>query len=167
MREGRRTFLAQFPSLRSLTLSDIPDPSNERTFLASKLIPQERTHHKWAVDLHGALIALRMSDPAFHDADRFSVDGAVLTPSAFVLRFAGGPNVEDYADRLLVINLGAEAQLTVISEPLLAPPPGLGWRTVWSSDLAAYGGPGVTDVITADGWRLAAESATVLAPDPV
>ena len=44
------------------------------------------------------------------------IDGAVLAAEVFVLRYFGGPE----GDRLLIVNLGSELELTPAPEPLLA-----------------------------------------------
>lgn len=166
IREGRRALLAQFASWKSLTTADFPDPADEHTFLMSKLVPQERARHTWAVELHRSLIHLRRQDPAFSEADRFSVDGAVLGRAAFVLRYRSDVASAHLHDRLLVVNFGAHVRLSAPSEPLLAAPQPSRWRTIWSSEAPAYGGAGVTDPTTDDGWQVAPESASVLAPEP-
>ena len=58
------------------------------------------------------------------------VDGAVLGPEAFVLRFFGEQSTEGDggADRLLLVNLGVDLDLDPAPEPLLAPPAGALWR---------------------------------------
>jgi maltooligosyltrehalose trehalohydrolase len=170
VRKGRREFLEQFPSVKA-RIDIVPDPVDVRSFERSALDPDERARHTAAVALHQSLLALRRNDPAFHDRSRFSVDGAVLTESSFVLRFsetapAGIPPSRG-ADRLLVVNLGAATALRVLSEPLLSPHPFAGWTTLWSSEALEYGGAGAARFGTSTPWALPAESATVLAPVPV
>ena len=48
----------------------------------------------------------------------------MLASEAFVLRFFGTAG----DDRLLVVNLGRDLLLRPASEPLLAPPMGMGWE---------------------------------------
>ena len=68
-----------------------------------------------------------------------SVDGAVLGPEAFVLRYLGdGP---DY--RLLLVNLGRDLYPIPNSEPLLGPPPAMEWSMVWFSEHPRYEGSGI------------------------
>src|SRR5262249_59534268 len=67
-------------------------------------------------------------------------------------------------DRLLIVNLGPEVELDVAPEPLLAPPAGLCWRLLWSSEDPRYGGGG-TPVLGVP-WRLGAESTLALWPEP-
>ena len=171
VREGRRRFLSQFPSLAAPAVVDtVPDPSDLDSFMRCKLDHSERERHGHAWRLHQELIALRRSDPAFFDRDRFHVDGTVLTPQAFALRFSGidrGPTHDPLADRLLVVNLGIDTLLDVLPDPLLSPYPGRTWRAIWSSEDPSYGGAGTPDLVQPDGWRLPPECALVLAPEPV
>ena len=94
-------------------------------------------------------------------ARKHGIDGAVLSASAFALRFF----TEDHAaDRVLVVNLGGDLHRSSIAEPLLAPPAGSGWTLAWCSEDPAYGGGGVPDVLPASGhWLFPAESAVLLA----
>ncbi len=87
------------------------------------------------------------------------MDGAVLGPGAFVLRYFGD------GGRLLLVNLGAELRLDPAPEPLLAPPAGGGWRLEWSSEDPSYGGGGTPAVETTANWVLPAESAVLLTCD--
>jgi maltooligosyltrehalose trehalohydrolase len=86
------------------------------------------------------------------------IDGAVLTPSIFVLRFA--PGAAD--DRLLVINLGAETALALVPEPLLAPPSDCEWHVTWHSEAVSYGGSGRAPLAPEDEWRIPGEAALLL-----
>ncbi len=71
--------------------------------------------------LHRDLLRLRRQDPALSSQRPGGVDGAVLGPDAFVLRFFA----EDGDDRLLVMNLGRDLLFDPAPEPLLAPPENL------------------------------------------
>jgi len=171
VRSGRREFLSQFPSLAGDDVAGrLADPGAPDTFRRSQLDHAERERHRTALDLHRSLIALRRGDPAFHGHHQFSVDGAVLSEHAFVLRFiengahdtASSPD----ADRLLVVNLGRQLTLSVMPEPLLSPYPRTAWRAIWTSEDPRYGGSGVADTVFKPAWTLPAECAIVLAPDP-
>jgi maltooligosyltrehalose trehalohydrolase len=164
VRRGRREFLSQFASMAGPgTIAALADPTDRATFVRCKLDQAERTSHAPAVALHRTLIALRRSDPAFHDRAAFTVEGAVLDADAFVLRFmAEAPGDRD---RLLLVNLGRQHALTVLSEPLLSPYPRTAWRTIWSSEDARWSGPGIARAVFRDDWVLPAECAIVLAPD--
>jgi maltooligosyltrehalose trehalohydrolase len=105
---------------------------------------------------------LRRSDPTFSKQERGAVDGAVLGPHSFLLRFFDSLGKDD---RLLVINLGPAVTLEVAPEPLLAPTDDEhGWETLWSSEQPRYGGPGMLPLETETGWNLPAESAAALQP---
>ena len=88
------------------------------------------------------------------------VDGAVLGPASFVLRYFA----DDSDDRLLVVNLGERLPLEPAPEPLLAPPFGFRWETLWTSDSPRYGGPGPIQVTSDEHWLLPAEAAVALHP---
>jgi maltooligosyltrehalose trehalohydrolase len=160
--EGRRTFLAQFPSLAlPETQRRLDDPGHPSTFASCKLDCSERDTHAAAYALHCDLIALRRGDPVFGGAQRRgSVDGFVLSDDAFVLRFFG----QEAGDRLLVVNLGRQLHRDAVSDPLLAPPEGSSWQKVWSSNDAAYGGDGTPALESERGIDIPAECAIVLAP---
>lgn len=154
---GRRETLRRFRSLSGpegqRLIADLADPA---TFEACKLSAEERsTRGEWLA-LHRDLIALRKSDPAFRAN---TLDGAVLGPSAFVLRFF----VPGGEDRLLVVNLGRDLHLDPAPEPLLAPPEvGQHWHPIWSSEDPKYGGCGTAPLDTEDSWRIPGEAAVVL-----
>jgi maltooligosyltrehalose trehalohydrolase len=85
-----------------------------------------------------------------------------------VLRYFG----ENGDDRLLVVNLGVDLHLTVIPEPLTAPPDGKRWEMLWSSEHPRYGGSGNPPLETrgedwrlpGENWRLPGRCAVVLRP---
>jgi len=109
--------------------------------------------------LHRDLLAIRRDDPVIRAGGTVRIDGAVLSPSIFVLRYA--PGAAD--DRLLVINLGVEASLAPVPEPLLAPPFEGEWYVLWHSESTAYGGSGRAPFVPEDGWHVPGESALLLA----
>ena len=163
VREGRAKFLAQFPSLAaSDILSRAADPAARETFERCKLSATERQTNQEMLALHRDLLRLRREDPAFRAQRPRGVDGAVLGPTAFVLRFFVAGN----DDRLLLVNLGRDLILHEAPEPLLAPPLGKKWTVRWSSDDWTYGGSGFTAPENdEDIWRIAGESAMVLMPN--
>ncbi|UEM06843.1 malto-oligosyltrehalose trehalohydrolase (plasmid) [Skermanella rosea] len=162
--EGRREFLSQFPSLATPAMQALlAPPGAEETFLGSKLDPAERDREpnaRWYA-LHRDLLRLRREDAVFRTQRKGGMDGAVLGREAFCLRFFG----EGGDDRLMLVNLGRDLTLTVLPEPLLAPPLGREWRLLWSSEDPAYGGNGTPEVETAERWHVAGGSAAVLAAD--
>ncbi len=162
--KGRKEFLAQFPSYATPEAQEqIPDPRAEETFLKTKLDFSEREKHAEIYRLHRDLLSLRREDPILALQLREEIDGAVLGPQSFVLRFFGSE--ED--DRLLIVNLGPDLDLRPAPEPLLAPITPAGWRLVWSSDDPRYGGPGAVHPCGPDGWRLPGGSAVFLSAVPV
>jgi maltooligosyltrehalose trehalohydrolase len=163
VRKGRAEFLAQFPSIGVPEVSAcVPDPGAAATFERCKLDLSERERHAETYTLHCDLLALRRTDPVFAAQGAHGIDGAVLGPEAFVLRFFG----EDGNDRLLVINLGAEVPLHIIPEPLLAPPGEARWEIAWNSEDPRYGGCGTVTFDPDGPWRLPAQAALVLRPVP-
>jgi maltooligosyltrehalose trehalohydrolase len=159
VRKGRREFLAHFNTLATPEMQERLDPPAERsTFERCKIDWSERERNQAALALHADLLKLRRADPVFSAQRPDAVDGAVLTAAAFVLRFFA----PDGDDRLIVVNLGHQTRLDVVPEPLLAPPLGKHWRTVWSSEDPRYGGHGTPPVETDEGWFLPGEVAVVL-----
>ena len=157
-------FLAQFPSLKSPEMAAcIPDPHEPSTFEVCRLDLSERESHAPAYALHRDLLRLRREDPVFRAQGAGGLDGAVLTPEAFVLRwFSQGAEGDD---RLLVVNLGRDLHLVPAPEPLLAPPDGACWEVVWSSEDPRYGGCGAPPPEDREGgWRLPGQAAVVLRP---
>jgi maltooligosyltrehalose trehalohydrolase len=160
VREGRNEFVSQFPSIASEPMRRrLADPSAAATFEACKLDWSEFGGHKEAVALHRHLLRLRREDPVFSRQERGGVDGAVLGPEAFVLRFFGVGG----DDRLLFVNLGRDLNRRSIPDPLVAPPEGRAWRLLWSSEHPDYGGAGTPDPETRERWRIPGHAAVVLA----
>jgi maltooligosyltrehalose trehalohydrolase len=160
VRRGRAEFLAQFRSIATReTRTRLPDPADPATFERCKLNLSERESHREIYELHRGLLRLRRDDAVFSAQEPRGLDGAVLGAEAFVLRFFD----RDGDDRLLVVNLGPDLGLNPAPEPLLAPPPGKVWRTVWSSEAYAYGGTGTPPLETKNNWCIPAEAAVVLA----
>jgi maltooligosyltrehalose trehalohydrolase len=163
VRRGRVGFLGQFRGVTDPAIrAGIPDPHDVRTFERCKLDLSERQRHAAAYALHSDLLKLRRDDPVFNQPRPRGVDGAVLGPHAFVLRyFAAAGN-----DRLLVVNLGRDLCLVPAPEPLLAPPQSQRWAVRWSSEDPRYGGGGTVPPETEEGWRIPGEAAQVLALEP-
>jgi maltooligosyltrehalose trehalohydrolase len=156
---GREEFLKQFPSIASKeTVEHLSIPSDPGTFERSKLDLGERKTHAEAYALHCDLLRLRRTEKAFHAQRLGEYDGAVLGREAFLIRHFGTAG----DDRLLLVNLGRTEHLSPAPEPLLAPPAGKRWVTLWSSESPKYGGPGAVEPEGEEEWRLSAESAVVL-----
>jgi maltooligosyltrehalose trehalohydrolase len=163
VRKGRGEFLAQFPSIAAPAVrAGLSDPADVATFEQSKLDHGERTRHAEIYALHRDLLTLRREDRVFRAQGAHGVDGAVLGPEAFVVRFFGRTG----DDRLLVVNLGADLPLQRLPEPLLAPPESARWELAWSSDDPRYGACGSAPFDPDGPWRLPAHAALVLRPVP-
>jgi maltooligosyltrehalose trehalohydrolase len=160
--QGRIEFLAQFRSLATPEMAErFSDPASLATFERCKLDHSERETHREAYELHRDLLKLRR-DPVLHAQKRRGVDGAVLAPEAFLLRFFG----ENGDDRLLLVNLGRDLHLDPAPEPLLAPPADSEWTTLWSSEHPRYGGTGTPQLDTEENWRIPGYAAVLLKPEP-
>ncbi|MGB9471770.1 MAG: malto-oligosyltrehalose trehalohydrolase [Candidatus Acidiferrum sp.] len=160
VRKGRADFMKQW---RSLATDGIhyDDPCARATFEKCKLDFSEREKHGKIYALHGNLLKLRKNEPLFSRQTR-ELDGAVLSPEAFVVRFFS-PDYPD--DRLLVVNLGVQLCLNPAPVPLLAPPENEAWETLWSTEDVKYGGNGTAALDTEDqNWIVPAQAAVVLRP---
>src|SRR5581483_11471772 len=104
---------------------------------------------------HRELLELRSRDPVIRNLRRGSFDGAVLGPSAFLLRYFG----ERDGDRLLIVNLGVDLAVDKAPEPLVAPPERQRWQLLWSSEDPEYGGSGTVPPAARDAWIVAGNSA--------
>lgn len=167
VRTGREKFFTQFARFsREAIAARLAVPADPSTFEACKLEDAERDLDAPWVRLHRDLIRLRCEDDVFRlRGASVTIDGAVLTGHAFVLRWLTGDVARE---RLLLVNLGAALHLPSCAEPLLAPPrAGTVWEVAWSSEDAAYGGFGAyAQPLARDGIRFAADSATLLRAVP-
>jgi maltooligosyltrehalose trehalohydrolase len=162
--KGRREFMLQFQTVASPEIwSCLPDPTQHATFVKCKLDWRESEQTQELVAFHRDLIRLRREDPTLASPPARSVDGAVLGPESFLLRYFGPTPPED---RLLMVNLGRDLRLAPAPEPLLAPPLEMQWETIWCSEHPCYGGSGVPEIDTGGPWRLSARTAAVLKPGP-
>lgn len=160
--EGREEFLSQFPSIQDPQVKAVlSDPSDPATVERCKLDFSERSRHQGAYALHRDLLRLRRGDSVMGRQARSALDGAVLGPDAFVLRFFG----EGGDDRLLLVNFGIDLELDPAPEPLLASPAGRHWRMIWSSEDPTYGGNGMPSPETDEGWTLLGQAAVVMAAE--
>ena len=165
---GRAKELSQFPSVATAPMQAcLIDPGAEETFRRCKIDHSERDRpglHKWFYDLHRDLLALRRSEPAFRRVQRRGdIDGAVLGPSAFVLRYFGA----DHDDRLVLVNFDRDLELSPAPEPLLAPPLDMRWHTIFTSEDPKYGGSGTPPIDTEqEGILLPGRTTVVLRPAP-
>lgn len=158
VRGGRRGFLKQFKSIAAPeTDAVLADPADWKTFDSCKLDFSERISNRAICDMHRDLLRIRREDPVI-SSQRGDIDGAVLGEEAFVLRFFGNGE-----DRLLIVNLGPDLQLTPCPEPLLAPMKEMAWKIRWSSEHPAYGGNG-TPVLDEANLLVPAHSALLMSP---
>jgi maltooligosyltrehalose trehalohydrolase len=175
VRKGRGEFLAQFPRSATPEMRErVPDPSNPQTAARCRLDwtePAGRLHQE-ALALHRDLLHLRRSDPAIaaQGEGAVTLDGAALNDHCLVLRYFVGDSGDE--DRLLLVNLGRDLTLPQAPEPLLAPPEGRRWITLWSSDSPRYGGHGSPPVDREGedndqaGWWIPGQAAVLLASEP-
>jgi maltooligosyltrehalose trehalohydrolase len=165
VRNGRIEFLEQWRSLKLPEMrACLPDPAAPETFERSKLDHSEVGSHAPAYALHRDLLRLRSEDAVISRQGEDGFDGALLSPSCFILRFFSRGYRED---RLLVVNLGTELEWNPAPEPLLAPPSDTRWAKLWSSEDPQYGGCGTAALDTEDNWRLPGQAAVLLHPEKV
>jgi maltooligosyltrehalose trehalohydrolase len=161
IRRGRAEWLAPFLSLsEEEALRRLPAPDDPQVFARCKLDFSEREKNCELYDLHVDLLKLRREDSRFQQQSSGGIDGAVLGPASFVLRYFSKEN----DDRLLIVNFGESQILKPASEPLLAPPSSYRWKTLWTSDSPRYGGTGTVAIASEEQWLLPAELTVVLKP---
>jgi maltooligosyltrehalose trehalohydrolase len=161
IQKGRAEWLAPFLSLtEEEALTTLPAPDDPEVFARCKLDFSEREKNRQLYDLHIDLLKLRREDSRFLRQIPGGVDGAILGSSSFVLRYVS----REGDDRLLLVNLGERQVLHPASDPLLAPPLGCTWETLWTSESSRYGGAGSVAVATQEQWILPAESTVALRP---
>lgn len=160
--KGRAEFLSQFRLLAMPEMqARLPEPGDPMTFVRCKLDQNERRTHAHAYNLHRDLLRIRREDPAFSRQALHAVDGEILGPEAFVLRFFGEHAADD---RLLIVNLARDVHFNPGPAPLLAPPDHCLWERVWTSEDARYGGWGTPPLETKSNWHIQGEAAVILRP---
>ena len=160
---GRARELSAFPSIATPEMQAcLNDPEKEETFLRCKLDFAERTApmHAEIYRLHHDLLKLRRSEEVFRRVqERGDIDGAVLGPGAFLLRYF----IADGNDWLVMVNFERDLYLRVAPEPLLAPPLGKRWKKALSTEDPEYGGSGTAALDTEqEGWHLPGRCTVVL-----
>jgi maltooligosyltrehalose trehalohydrolase len=161
IRKGRAEWLAPFLSLTEQeALTTLPAPDDPKVFARCKLDFSEREKNRQLYDLHIDLLKLRREDPRFLHQIPGGIDGALLGTTSFVLRYFSKAN----DDRLLLVNFGERQVLHPASEPLLAPPLGCTWETLWTSESSRYGGAGSPVTATLEQWILPGEATVALRP---
>jgi maltooligosyltrehalose trehalohydrolase len=158
VREGRWGYIRKFPRTAAWgEKGELADPSSRETFEKSKLDWTECQRNESTLRLHRDLLRLRREDLILSQQDWNMLDGAVVGPEAFMLRWFA--DQED--DRLLCVNLGRDLDWNPVTEPLAAPPRGREWRLLWSSEQFEYGGAG-TPEFNPRNWVLPGHTAIVL-----
>jgi maltooligosyltrehalose trehalohydrolase len=164
VREGRLDFLSQFDNARSEAVrARTPAPDARETFEACRLDWSERARNAQALRFTQDILRLRRTDEVFAAQRLRDLDGAVIGPEAFVLRYFGAGG----EDRLLIVNLGQDVAPGPLAEPLVAPPAGRAWTEIFCSEDPAYGGAGAPPLEPERGWRLPACCALALAAAPI
>lgn len=163
--KGRNEFLYQFPPLATPAMQNfLSRPEKESTFNCCKLDFNERNKNSEIYQLHKDLLQLRKTDAVISGAEYSNIDGAVISTSAFVLRFFSSNSTND---RLLIINLGRDLSLSPAPEPLLAPHENYEWQLSWSSELPQYGGHGACEISINDKWLIPGLTAVLLKPNSI
>lgn len=141
--EGRRQEFAGFPAFRDPERrAQIPDPQAEATFLRSKLDAAERARNAATERLHRDLLALRRDDPVLRHQDRPRTAARALSSDMVA--------VERHSSdgrRLLLVNFGDAAR---VAWHAATADGGRGWRLLWWSGAAGYGGASAPPDITSD-----------------
>src|SRR5260370_16373566 len=132
--------------------------ADPKVFASCKLDFSQRATNRELYDLHVDLIKLRREDSRFREQVPGGIDGAILGPASFILRYFA----HEDDDRLVVVNFGKRQVLAPAPEPLLAPPLGFEWETMWTSESPRYGGPGAVSLVTQEQCLLPAEAAVAL-----
>src|SRR5437773_3263013 len=160
-RKGRAQWLAPFLSLsEEEALRRLPAPDDPHVFARCKLDFSERDKNRQLYNLHIDLLKLRREDSRFRQQSFGGIDGAVLGPASFVLRYFSKEN----DDRLLVVNFGESQILHPAPQPLLAPPSGYRWETLCTTESPRYAGASAALIATPEQWVLPAESAVAVRP---
>ena len=160
-RKGRVEWLAPFLSLtQEEAWRTLPAPDDSEVFARCKLDFSEREKNRHLYNLHIDLLKLRTEDSRFRQQSTGGIDGAALGAASFVLRYFS----KESDDRLLMVNFGESLILKPASEPLVAPPSGHRWETLWTSDPPSYTGKGAVAIAGEEQWLLPAESTVALRP---
>jgi len=161
--KGRKEFLQQFKTIACPEADPyVREPASEETFFASKLDWSEREKHSDMLNFHKEVLRLRREDPVFSKPRKGGLDGAVLGPEAFALRYFG----ENAGDRLVIVNLGKATELRPWPEPLLAPPEKSEWNLIFSSESPCFGGCGTAPFEDEGNWMAPGHCTLVFASEP-
>ena len=163
VREGRWGYIRNFPRTAKWgDKGELADPSSHETFESCKLDWDQCRRNQDMLLLHKDLLRLRREDPIFSQQDWKMLDGAVVGPEAFILRWFS----PDENDRLLCVNLGRDMDWRPVPEPLAAPPRGQDWHLLWASEQFEYAGSGAAEFSARD-WIIPGHTAIVLEAVPL
>jgi maltooligosyltrehalose trehalohydrolase len=142
----------------------LPYPGDPQTFLRCKLdlAEREQDDNGKTLALYRDLLRLRKKDPVLSGARARRDDGAVLGKEAFLLRIFADPSALEQSDRLLFVNLGRELRFSPCPEPLFAPPLGMHWELLFSSEDPRYGGSGTAPLEREGGFFVPGHAAVLL-----
>jgi maltooligosyltrehalose trehalohydrolase len=150
---GRRELLALFASQRDAEVV----PHAKASFEQCKLDFSDRARNASLYEMHRELLRLRREDPVFAAQRADWIEHAALGDDALALRFAAGTG----DDRLLLLSLGADRDLSTFAEPLLAEPARGEWRLLFSSEDRRWGGGGTPPLgVLAGGCAVVLSSAS-------
>ena len=161
-RKGRAELLAPFLSLtEEETLRRLPAPDDPEAFSRCKLdLSQSARKIESFTTCTSTFLNCAQKIRVFGNRVQAELMARCSARSSFVLRYFSEAN----DDRLLIVNFGERRILHPASEPLLAPPPGYRWETLWTSESPRYGGVGAVATATPEQWSLPAESTVALRP---
>jgi maltooligosyltrehalose trehalohydrolase len=150
--------MKQFPSAACAEMEQcLPDPGDMKMFERCKLDWSEVSKYPQVRTLYRDLLKLRREVPAFRIHRPRGLDGAALCADALVLRFF---REQPDGDGLLLVNFGADLNLSPAPEPLLAPPLESKWEILLSTEDPRYGGNGTPAPESPEtGWRLPGHAA--------
>lgn len=135
--EGRRREFQHFSAFSDpVTREKIPDPQAESTFLASRLIWQERERepHASVFRLHQALLHLRQTEPALRSATRESFAVEALDEATILLwRWAA-----DALTLLVVCRLQGSGKADLGARPIFKNLVGKCWEIVLTTEDPAF-----------------------------
>jgi maltooligosyltrehalose trehalohydrolase len=163
VRNGRREFLCQFPSLAASAVAErLPVPNDIEGFNACRLDWRMTPKGRDARRLYTDLISLRRTDSVLSalGTPLVQVDSSAPTPKIALLRYTSSSDT-----RLVLINLGPLIDCAM-NDPLLAPPAGHRWELVFCSEEIKYGGYGVHALDEEGPWRLQGHSGWLFRPVP-
>ena len=79
---------------------------------------------------------------------------------AFIIRYF----LNDGHDRIMLVNLGVDLEFNPAPEPLIAPPEGMAWKLIWSSENPRYGGNGTPEFPADNNWIIPGHSTAIFKP---